>query len=525
MSARNGNVQSIFGGPRSTRALCSKSDFPAAATQSKSLFGGPRSTRSQCARTAYDPASQPRRPPPQQNGQQQNIRPSRSGPGPSSGPPPAQRPLQKQAQKRDFSGMFDSDSDGERQMRARTPMRQQSGGVAGQQVPNGKRIKMQSGQPARQMSRVATTSDATLRTAARANPNGARGWKSTQMGGRGQGVRSCQTPGQPPAGNPRSVPPGQSRQVRGTARVQQRAGQPGQPGARPTTGPQRVPGRQLPAGVDPKRAAMMGSRPGQPLMKRQVPGQQQDGRVLQGGAGGSRSMVGARPGQQNGNIRSQSNGNVSQGGRSGVGNRGVGRGLPVRGGGVGRGPGRGGGVGMGIGNQQQLQRGVGRGGRGAGPQGRGGMVDGRRPPPQQQMQQQRSRGSGVQGLFSQANSRKAMNGAASGRGGRGRGQPLQRGIKRRMDSIPGDLEGFIEDGDDSNDWKSELQKITRYDGTRFHHIDDADDPGMEVGWRTCLAEERLSARKGREEDAREEMLELMRKQKQGGTSSEDDDRD
>lgn len=68
--------------------------------------------------------------------------------------------------------------------------------------------------------------------------------------------------------------------------------------------------------------------------------------------------------------------------------------------------------------------------------------------------------------------------------------------RRRAEEEDDDLDGFIADGDDSGDWKRELRKITRYDASRYKHIDDRDDPSMEVGWQRCQLEEHRSARSG-----------------------------
>ncbi|GAX83870.1 hypothetical protein CEUSTIGMA_g11295.t1 [Chlamydomonas eustigma] len=77
-------------------------------------------------------------------------------------------------------------------------------------------------------------------------------------------------------------------------------------------------------------------------------------------------------------------------------------------------------------------------------------------------------------------------------------------------------EGFVVDDDDdidgaSEDWRKEMRKLTRYDPRKFQDKDE-DDRNMVAGWREIEAEEKRSARLGRAEDEKEELLERKRKE-------------
>lgn len=95
-----------------------------------------------------------------------------------------------------------------------------------------------------------------------------------------------------------------------------------------------------------------------------------------------------------------------------------------------------------------------------------------------------------------------------------------------------ELDGFIDDGPIDGgveEWRREIRKISGYDPSRYKD-DWGDDRMMEASWAQVQAEEKRSARAGREEDIREEMEELKRlktkaakKRKRGLDSGSDSD--
>eukprot|EP00246_Nothoceros_aenigmaticus_P008809 TRINITY_DN23884_c0_g1_i1.p1 TRINITY_DN23884_c0_g1~~TRINITY_DN23884_c0_g1_i1.p1 ORF type:complete len:116 (-),score=25.83 TRINITY_DN23884_c0_g1_i1:285-599(-) len=59
---------------------------------------------------------------------------------------------------------------------------------------------------------------------------------------------------------------------------------------------------------------------------------------------------------------------------------------------------------------------------------------------------------------------------------------------------------FIDDGDDTGDVSSMIQKMFGYNPNKYRDLDDEDDRDMEVGFSRIQAEERRSAKLAREED-------------------------
>ncbi|KAK9806070.1 hypothetical protein WJX72_000097 [[Myrmecia] bisecta] len=119
---------------------------------------------------------------------------------------------------------------------------------------------------------------------------------------------------------------------------------------------------------------------------------------------------------------------------------------------------------------------------------------------------------GLSGLAPLSAAQARMVQARLGQNGRMAGSDAHGGIKRRRPlDLDDDLsdDDFIEDNDAGADWRQALKSITGYDPSKFKD-ERVDDRSMEASYAQILAEERRSARMGRDDDAKAEAEELRR---------------